>query len=195
MLERIRGLMVGVGFTLGLLVLDPASVVAGDNYRVDPIHSSVYFRTEHIGISWIHGRFNDVSGKFSIDKEDPSKSSFELTIKAETIDTNNKGRDSHLRGPDFFNVKQFPLLTFKSTSVKPIEGGYEVQGDFTMHGQTRSITFALKGGKEAEFPKTIKRTGFTTELTLKRSDFGMDKFAGMISDETHVSIGMEGTRK
>src|SRR5580765_7884503 len=133
---------------------------AADVYTYDPVHSSVSFKARHLDISWIHGRFNEVDGKFSLDRQDPSKSTFELTIKADSVDTANKARDEHLRQPDYFDTKQFPTIEFKSTSTKAIDGGYEVTGDFTMHGKTRKITLVLKGGKELEF-KGMKRVGFS----------------------------------
>src|SRR5205823_755526 len=104
---------------------------------------------------------DDFNGTFTIDPDDPGKSSFELSIKTTSVDTNNKKRDDHLRSPDFFNAKQFPLITFRSTSVKPAEGGFEVTGELTLHGATRPVTFPLKGGRAAEFPKGVQRTGFT----------------------------------
>src|SRR5665213_241494 len=141
-------------------------VSAADEYAYDLVHSSVSFKARHLNISWIHGRFNEVSGKFSLDREDPTKSTFELSIKADSVDTANKARDEHLRQPDYFDTKQFPTIDFKSTSVKATKDGYEVTGDFTMHGKTKKITIALAGGKEIESRGT-KRVGFSTELALK----------------------------
>jgi polyisoprenoid-binding protein YceI len=170
-----------------------AGTARADDYTVDAVHSSVGFKIQHLGLSWIQGRFNDVSGSFVLDK-DPAKSSFTLNIKAESIDTNNKNRDDHLKGGDFFNVKQYASISFKSTSVKAVDGGYEVKGDLTMHGETKPISFTLKGGKEVDFMGK-KHTGFSTELTLKRSDFGMEKFKEMLSDEVPVAVSFEGVKK
>jgi len=173
------------------------SCSAADEYDYDLVHSSVGFKARHLGISWIHGRFNDVSGKFSLDREDPSKSTFELTIKADSVDTANKARDEHLRQPDYFDTKQFPLITFKSTSTKAIKGGYEVTGDFTMHGKTNKVTLILMGGKEHDFKK-VKRVAFSTELSLKRSDYGFDPKAIRptgIGDEALIFIDCEGVRE
>ena len=171
------------------------SATAADEYAYDLVHSSVSFKARHLDISWIHGRFNEVEGKFSLDREHPAKSTFELTIKADSIDTANQARDEHLRQPDYFDTKQFPTIEFKSTSTKPIDGGYEVTGDFTMHGTTKEITLVLMGGKEHEF-KGVKRVAFSTDLSLKRSDFGFDKKAiGPIGDEALIFIDCEGVRK
>ena len=178
-----------------ILTAGNKSSTAADEYQYDLVHSSVSFKARHLDISWIHGRFNDVSGKFSIDREDPSKSTFELTIKADSIDTANAARDKHLRQPDYFDTKQFPTIEFKSTRAKAIDGGYEVTGDFTMHGTTNEITLILMGGKEHSF-KDVKRVAFSTELALKRSDYGFDKRAiGPIGDKALIMIDCEGVSK
>lgn len=178
-----------------LLIGVAQCATAADEYAYDGVHSSVSFKARHQNISWIHGRFNKVDGKFVIDREDPTKSSFQLTIQADSVDTANEARDLHLRQPDYFDTKQFPTIEFKSTSVKAIDGGYQVTGDFTMHGTTKEITFDLLGGKEVEFFGG-KHVGFSTELKLKRSDFGFDKSQiGGIGDEAIVMIDCEGVRK
>ena len=182
--------MVGIG-----CCLIGSHCFSADDYAYDLVHSSVSFKARHLDISWIHGRFNQVDGKFSLDRQDPSKSTFQLSIKADSVDTANQARDEHLRQPDYFDTKQFPTIDFKSTAVKAVPGGYEVTGDFTMHGTTKKITFPLMGGKEIEV-KGVKRVGFSTELKLKRSDFNFDKSAiGPIGDEAIIIIDCEGTRK
>lgn len=168
--------------------------VAADEYTVDAVHSGVNFKVSHLGLAWIYGRFNDFSGDFTIDA-DPAKCSFNLAIKAESIDTNNKKRDEHLSAPDFFNVKQFPTIAFKSTEIKAIKDGYQVTGDLTLHGKTQSVSFGLLGGRKAEFPAKVQRTGFSTELTIKRSDYGMKGMLEAIGDEIVVAISLEGTKK
>jgi polyisoprenoid-binding protein YceI len=179
------------------------SVVAGigsasraDDYVIDAAHSGVTFQISHMGVSYIPGRFNEFSGNFTIDTSDPAKSSFSLTIKTESVDTNNSKRDEHLRAPDFFNAKQFPTITFASTAVKAVEGGYEVTGDLTMHGETKPITFSLKGGKTAEFPPKVIRTGFTSpQIVIKRTDFGVGKPMPVLGNEVYITISFEGTKK
>jgi len=172
-----------------------SQTMAADEYAYDLVHSSVSFKARHLDISRIHGRFNEVDGKFSLDRQDPSKSTFQLTIKADSVDTANAARDEHLRQPDYFDTKQFPTIEFRSTRVKAIEGGYEVIGNFTMHGTTKEITLKLMGGREIE-SRGIKRVGFSTELKLKRSDYGFDpKAIGPIGDEAIIIIDCEGMRQ
>jgi polyisoprenoid-binding protein YceI len=178
-----------------LLVGGASSVRAADEYALDDMHTAVTFKISHIGLSLTYGRFDDVAGSFTLDKVDSAKSSFALTIKTESVDTNNKKRDDHLRSPDFFNAKQFPTITFKSTAVKAIKQGYQVTGDLTLHGVTKSVTFILEGGGTAEFPKGMLRTGFSTDLALKRSDFGMDKLVGAVGDDVFIAISFEGVKK
>src|SRR5262249_24746212 len=124
---------------------------------------------------------------------------FNLSIKAESIDTGNPKRDDHLRSGDFFNAKQFPAITFRSTSVKPIKEGYEVRGDFTLHGVTRPVTFMLVGGRTAEFPKGVQRGDqgrvSTPALVLKRAEWGIEKWGGPVGDDPHISVSCGGTKK
>ncbi|OAI39252.1 hypothetical protein AYO40_01395 [Planctomycetaceae bacterium SCGC AG-212-D15] len=178
-----------------LVTLLAAPVAVAEDYTVDGMHTAVSFKISHLGLSWTHGRFNDVSGTFSIDPADAAKCAFSLTMKAESVDTGIPKRDDHLRSPDFFNAKQFPTLTFQSTAVKAVKDGYQVTGNLTLHGVTKPVTFQLVGGRKAEFPKGVQRTGYSTDLTLKRTEFGMDKMVEAIGDDVHISISFEGTKK
>lgn len=181
--------------TTAFLVQVISSVAfAADTYEVEPSHAAVGFKISHLGLSWTHGRFNDVAGSFAIDA-DPTKSTFALTIKTESVDTANAKRDEHLKSPDFFNAKQFPTITFESTAVKEIKDGYEVTGNFTLHGVTKSLTFLLVGGRKAEFPKGVQRTGYTAELVIKRSEFGVNKYAEAVGDDVHIAVSFEGVKK
>lgn len=179
-----------------LAVVALATGARADDYTIDKAHAGVNFKISHVGLSYIFGRFNDFSGNFAID-QDAAKCSFAMTIKTESVDTANTQRDNHLRSGDFFNVKQFPSITFQSTAVKAVKDGYEVTGDVTMHGVTKPVTFTLSGGKQAEFPRGVQRTGFSTEFVLKRRDFGVGEKVPpeAAGDEVHISISFEGTKK
>jgi polyisoprenoid-binding protein YceI len=188
-----------VFLTIALAALVPllgtASPAPADDYKVDPAHAGINFKIAHLGLSWIQGRFDEFSGEFTIDPSNPDKTSFALLINPASIDTNNQNRDGHLRSPDFLNVKQFPAMSFKSTAVLPIKGGYEVTGDFTMHGVTKPVTFELLGGRSRQFPPGVSRTGFSAEFPLKRTEFGISKFAPDVGEIVYVAVSFEGTRK
>jgi polyisoprenoid-binding protein YceI len=178
-----------------VLLVTLASVATAGNYALDAAHTAVTFKISHLGISTTVGRFNDVAGEFTFDKEAPEKAAFSLTIKTESVDTGNKQRDDHLRSPDFFNAKQFPTITFKSKSVKKSAEGYVVEGDLTLHGVTKAITLVLKGGNGAEFPKGVQRVGFSTESSLHRSEYEMKGLLPAVGDDVSLFISFEGTAK
>lgn len=182
--------------TLAALVFftQVANVHAADKYTIDPAHTDVSFKVWHLGIARIMGRFNEPTGTFTIDSANPAASSFNVTIPVKSIDTNQKQRDQHLLSPDFFDEAKFPEMTFVSTAVRPVDGGLEVTGNFTLHGVTRPLKFALKGGGSAEFPEGVHRTGYTADFIIKRSDFGMTNFAGVVGDEVAISISFEGVK-
>ncbi|MGD9720169.1 MAG: YceI family protein [Pirellulales bacterium] len=182
--------------TLATILMTCGAVAqAADTYKVDPVHSSISFMISHAGISNIHGRFNDFSGTITIDKDDPAKSSFALTIPIASIDTNNIKRDEHLRAPDYFNAKQFPNMTFQSTKVKAVDGGYEVTGDLSLHGVTKPVSFKLQGGdKVVEFPKGTQRIGLVSNFSIVRSDFGMTVEPKALGDEVPIVVGIEAAR-
>jgi polyisoprenoid-binding protein YceI len=176
--------------TLGSLGM---AVQAADTFKIDPVESSVVFSVTY-GVSNFYGRFNDVSGTVVLDKADPSKSSVELTIPGESVDTHNEKRDQHLKSPDFFNAKQFPVMTFKSKKVESSGDTYNVTGDFTLHGVTKPLTLEIKKGGEAKEEGEI-RGGGETRFTIKRSDHGMKFMQGPVGDEINIVVSLEGVKQ
>lgn len=176
--------------------LYPAAVRA-ETYKVDPVHSSVLFRIKHMNVGYFYGRFNDIAGEFTIDPANPSGSSFDFKINLESLDTNNKDRDKHLLGPDFFNAKEFPEIAFKSTQAQKVdEHTYEVVGDLTMHGVTKPVTVRIDyvgSGKEMRGGGT--RAGIEAVFTLRRTEFGMKYGLQGLGDEVRVIAALEGTHK
>ena len=128
-----------------------------DSYKVDPVHSSVVFSIKHFGVTDFYGDFKQISGTVTFDTADPSKSSVELTVPVESLDTRNEKRDQHLKSPDFFNAKQFPAITFKSNKIEGSGDTYKISGDLTIHGVTKPITVEFKKGGENKGQKDQKR--------------------------------------
>ncbi|HEY5741451.1 MAG TPA: YceI family protein [Terrimicrobiaceae bacterium] len=151
-----------------------------DTFKIDPVHSSIVFSVTHLGVSNFYGRFNDVSGTVVLDKADPSKSSFDLTIPVESIDTHNEKRDQHLKSPDFFNAKQFPVMIFKSKKVIGSGDWFVVTGDFALHGVTKPLTMEVKIVGEGKGMEGEIRAGGEARFTIKRSDHGMNFMQGRL---------------
>ncbi|MDZ4859279.1 MAG: YceI family protein [Candidatus Hydrogenedentes bacterium] len=178
---------------LGVIAL-PAS--AADVYEVDPVHSAFLYRVKHLGASYSYGRFNEASGSFTIDAADPAKNSIEIEVKTASIDTANKARDKHLSGPDFFNATEFPTMTFKSTSFKKKEGEtYEVTGDLTILGVTKSVTLDAEFVGVGKGQKGQQLAGWDATLVIDRTDFGMAFMPDAIGAEVTIRIGIEGAKK
>ena len=193
MLNPFRPLLAAT-LMLGLML--PASgAFAADTYEIDGSHSTALFRIKHLGVSYAYGRFVDIKGSLLVDEQAPSKGSIKVEIKTASIQTDHEKRDTHLRGPDFFSVKQFPTILFESRSIKKSAGGYDVTGDLTLHGVKRSITTKVEHVGTGKDPWGGTRTGFETTFTIKRSDFGMKFMLGGLSDEVRITFAVEGIRK
>lgn len=159
-------------------------------------HASVNFKIQHLGYSWLTGRFNDFDGSFEYDKAAPEDSSIEVVIETASLDSNHAERDKHLKSTDFLDVKKYPTATFKSTGFKSTgEGTGEITGDFTLHGVTKSITFPVKRIGEGEDPWGGYRAGFTGSTTLKLSDYGIDYNLGPASTHVEIVLHVEGKRQ
>lgn len=178
--------------TLGFGVSAPAA----ETYTVDPVHSWVVYRVKHMDVANSYGLFKDVSGSFTIDETAPEKCALAFSVKVDSIDSANPKRDEHLKGPDFFNAKQFPTISFKSTKVVKLPGGgYEVLGVLTLHGVEKPAAIKIGSIPQVKGPRGGYVAGIDTELKIKRSDFSMGDSVPGIGDEVTLMIGIEGTRK
>jgi polyisoprenoid-binding protein YceI len=187
---RTRSLGVGLG-----LALFAALPVQAETYQIDVTHSSVDFSIRHL-VGRSKGQFREFSGTIVYDEKAVEKSSVEAVIKVKHIDTKNEKRDGHLRSPDFFDAERYPEITFKSTKVEKGEGGkLLVDGDLTMHGVTRPVQLPVELLGTGTNPWTnLPLTGFSSAITLRRSDFGINSWvdqAGVLGNEVEVGILIE----
>ncbi len=183
-------------FVLGLLVIVSSVAYAAETYKLDPGHSAIVFRVKHLGIAYVYGRFNGPAGSIVFDESAPSKSAIEMQAETKNVDTALEKRDTHLKSPDFFNAGEYPLVSFKSKSVKKLnENIYEVSGDLTLLGKTRPITVEVHGTGAGKDPWGNFRRGFETSFSIKRSDFGMNFMMGGVSDEVNLTVSVEGIRQ
>jgi polyisoprenoid-binding protein YceI len=140
---------------------------------VDPAHSSVEFSVKHMGIANVRGRFAEFEGMLEV-KADLTECRAHGTVKAASIETGEAQRDEHLRSPDFFNVEEFPEISFESTRVEALDDeSSRVYGNITMHGITREIKLDVMVEGTDTDPWGNTRAGLEVVGTLKRSDFDM----------------------
>jgi len=184
-------------FTALLALTSWQTVTAAETgeYEIDPVHSAVTFQIMHNGVNYVPGRFNKFDGKIVLNMEDPAKNELDINIDTASIYTGNMKRDEHLKGPDFFNAKQFPKATFVSKNIKLNEDeSYSVTGDLTMLGKTNTVTLKVKmTGKNDSGDDLI--VGGWGEFTVKRSLFGMDYGAGKIGDDVIVTMHIQAKQK
>ena len=185
------------------LLFNSPTAHAADFYRIDPEHTSVIFSAAHTGLSYTYGMFRDVSGVYQLDKTNPSNSKFQLTIRADSLDTNNSERDKHLRSSDFFDVQQFPDITFDSNRCEYIdtpESGkvYRLVGTLTIHGVPRQVQLNVRMfGEGAGANGKDHRTGFHCQYELKRSDFKMTYLLEekLVGDAVGITVSFEGVQQ
>jgi polyisoprenoid-binding protein YceI len=198
----IRSTIFALTLVAATLCLSPP-VHAADTYKIDPRHTSIVFSIGHAGLSYTYGMFLKAGGGYIIDKENPANTRFRLEIQTNSLFTNDAERDEHLRSPDFFDAKQFPTITFESTACSlpktTPEGAIEIEltGKLTMHGAAKEIKFPVLMLAESAGPQGDHRTGFYSQLELKRSDFGMNALLdkNIVGDAVSITISFEGIRQ
>lgn len=187
-------------FLFAIPFLINAPVIAQSTWNVDPAHAKVTFSTVHNTISDVEGLFNSFETTIVSAKEDFSDAVFDLSIHVESIDTEIKMRDDHLRSPDFFDAQKFPKITFKSTSIEKTQdkNHYKLTGALTMHGITKTITMDLwYRGTITDAKSGNLIAGFQLTGSLNRLDFGVGpKFPKtLISDEIVIKADGEFIKK
>lgn len=180
---------------LSALLLTGASALAQNStWTIDTNHAQTNFQIRHMGVSTVRGSISGVKGTIVWDANDLSKSSVEATIDTNTVSTNNSYRDKDLRSAHFFDVAKYPMMTFKSTSVKRVNGKLQVTGDLTLTGVTKSVTLDIDGpvgpqkGMGGKMAIGLSATGM-----VKRSDFNFGSTYGpaMLGDDVQLTIDVE----
>ena len=151
-----------------------APSTATGTYAIDPTHSRIGFVARHAMVTKVRGSFNEFEGSGYFDADQPANSHLELVIQAASIDTRNADRDGHLRSNDFFDMEQYPQITFRSTWVERIsDSEYRVTGDLTIKGVTKPVTVDFDYTGAAVDPFGNHRIGLEGTTTINRKDWGV----------------------
>ena len=163
---------------------------------IEPDHSTIEAVAKHLKITKVRGRFGSFEGKVEV-PEDPLDAHVEVTIDADSIDTDNEDRDEHLRSEDFLWVAEHPTLQFSSTGVEEVDGGYRLLGDLMMRGVTHQVELDLTYGGLTEDPWGNTRALFAAETTIDREQWGLtwnqalEAGGVLVSKEIQVEIQVQ----
>jgi len=179
-----------------LLGLAMALPVAAADYQLDDAHSFIQFRIQHLGFSWLYGRFNTLEGSYSYDEARPEASTAKVTIDVASIDSNHAERDKHLRSKDFFAVDKYPKATFVSTGYKQTGKDRGVlQGNLTLRGVTKPVAIEVTHMGAGDDPWGGYRRGFSGTTTITLADFGIPYDLGPAARTAELMLSIEGIRK
>lgn len=175
-----------------------APAAAPNQWAIDPAHTSVGFTVRHMMVTNVHGSFGKVSGTVTYDGEDVSTVAADITIDATSITTNNEKRDAHLKSPDFFDVAQFPTITFKSKRAqKGSADAFKLIGDLTIRGVTKEVTLDVEGPTQPIVAQGSTKIGATARTTVNRQDYGVkwsrniDGGGVVVGDEVKITLDLE----
>ena len=171
-------------------------------WEIDPAHSEATFSVKHMMFATVRGHFNVLSGHLHIDEEHPENSWVDAQVDAASVDTRDGRRDGHLRSPDFFDVQNYPTLTFKSTKVeKAGDHEYRVLGDLTMHGVTKPVVFKAEYHGQGKNPYGLLVSGLSAKTKVNRKDWGLNWNAALesggvlVSEDVNIEIDLEAISK
>jgi polyisoprenoid-binding protein YceI len=184
-------------FALAAAMLLPSQLLA-EKYVIDTegSHAFIQFRIQHLGYSWLSGRFNTFSGNFEYDENNPDKASVQVEIDVASIDSNHAERDKHLRGDDFLDVKKFPKASFESTSFKENGDGTAIlKGNLTLHGVTKPVTIDIEHIGHGPDPWGGYRRGFEGTTRIALADYDINYNLGEKSKEVELTLSIEGIRQ
>ena len=175
----------------------PLALAQTSTWVPDKAHSEVGFSILHMSLAKVSGRFGNIGGTVALNDADITKSTINVTIDVNTVDTGVDSRDSDLKGDHFFDVAQFPTAAFVSTGISKSGDGLTVSGNLTLHGVTKPVTLEVEKptGPLTAMGKT--HMGFSATTTLKRTDFGIGtKYPStMIGDDVKLTIDLDLTRQ
>ncbi|HKD50293.1 MAG TPA: YceI family protein [Candidatus Acidoferrum sp.] len=199
-LTRISRIAILASMALGL---SRPAAAASSTWQIDPQHSSAQFAVRHLGLSTVRGAFSKVSGTMQLDDQDVTKSTIEVTIDVNTVDTREPDRDKDLRSERFFDVAHFPTMTFKSKKVEQVAPGkLRVTGDLTIHGTTKEVVLDVDGlTAPAKDPWGNQRIAASATTKINRQDYGvkwnakLDNGGVVVGDDVNITIDVEMIQK
>lgn len=153
-------------------VVEGRQVPAAGSWSIDPTHTQAEFVARHLMVSKVRGGFADITGTIVV-AEDPADSTVEVTIPVATVTSGTEDRDNHLKSGDFFDVEQFPVISFSSTSVEPSGSSWKLTGDLTIRDVTRPVTLDFQFLGISTDPWGNAKAAFSASTEVEREQWGL----------------------
>lgn len=185
----------------GFLLMPEADTALGDlkagNYQLDPSHTTVLFKVEHLGISTFVGRFNEADASLAYDPENPAKSRLDARVQLASIDINQPELAETLRGCNWLCAEKYPIAQFTTTRDATVEDRRLIfPGELRFRGRTKPVQVIVTFNGGADNRLTGYYTlGFRADMTFLRSDFGIDRYIPLVGDEVIVEVYTEFQRR
>jgi polyisoprenoid-binding protein YceI len=184
-------------------VLTVSAAAATTTWQIDPAHTAAGFAVKHLMISTVRGQFKGVTGAVNWDDQDISKSTIDVTIDANTVDTSEPKRDADLKSDKFFDVAKYPTITFKSKKIEQVSAGkLKITGDLTIHGVTKEVVLDVEGPTgPVKDPWGNTRVAANATAKVNRQDFGVkwnatvDGGGVVVGDDVTITIDLELVKK
>ena len=166
------------------------------NWDLDPAHSEIEFAVRHMMVTTVRGQFHKFAVTTNFAEAHPELSTVEAHIDASSIDPGMDARDTHLRSEDFLDAAKYPEVVFRSTGIKKVGDGYTIDGDLTMHGQTRPVTLDAEIGGIVPDMRGGRRAGFSASTKIGRKDWGLtwngalESGGVLVGDEVKVTMDL-----
>ncbi len=187
---------------LAVLPLLVAGIAHADSveWKLDPSHTTIGFSVSHLVVSSVDGRFKEATAKVNLDDADLTKSQVSVEINPASVDTGDQKRDDHLKSPDFFDVKKFPKLSFKSTKVVKAGAGYKLTGDLTIRDVTKSVVLDATVSAPVKTPWGNQARAAKVSGKIKRADFGLkwnkalETGGVLVGEDVNIEVKAEVTK-
>lgn len=189
-------LKVSIVISLAVIFVCSSLPLKAADYSLDPAHTSLVFRAKHMDIGYVYGMFLDVSGDIEYEPGEPTDTTMDIRAKTDSVFTNVKKRDNHLKGTDFFNAEQYPEIKFVSKSVEAEDDNtLSVTGDLTLRGVSQEKTINVELTGSGKGPQGKFRRGFHTTFTINRMNYNMDYMPSGISKTIKLIFSGEAIRQ
>lgn len=194
--------------SIAVALLLSSSAIAADTYKIDPAHTTITFSVRHLGINSVKGQFKEFAGSIVVENKTIKEATG--TIQVKSVDTGVQQRDDHLRTADFFDVTNYPTITFQTKRIKKMpvfarhklpDGRITILADFTMHGVTKELRLPARVTGPAKDPWGNIRIGLEAKTKLKRKDYGinfhqvLETGALLVGEEVELEINAEAIKE